>query len=81
MLEAGQLRSQKEEYFKTESEKVLKVLTAWKESSSMSKKELGVVPWVDGDSTDDPLTEREIQSMKNFLEKHDKTSFDMLFSS
>lgn len=81
MLEAGQLRSQKEEYFKTESEKVLKVLTAWKENPTLSKKELGVLPWVEGDSTDDPLTEREVQSMKNFLQKHDKENFDMLFAN
>lgn len=80
MLEAGQLRSQKEEYFKTESEKVLKVLTSWKENPTLSKKELGVLPWVEGDSTDDPLTEREIQSMRTFLEKYDNEGFGSIFA-
>lgn len=77
-LEAGQMKSKKKEYFKTESEKVLRVLTAWKENHELSKKELGVVPWEEGDSTDDSLTERELRSMKNFLEEHDKTGFDAL---
>lgn len=79
-LEAGQMKSKKEEYFKTEAEKVLKVLTAWKDNPALNKKELGVLPWEEGDSTDDPLTERELQSMKNFLKKHDNASFTSLFS-
>lgn len=79
-LEAGQMKSKKEEYFKNETEKVLKVLTAWKENPKLSKKELGVLPWEEEDSVDDPLTERELSSMKNFLGKHDKSSFDKLFA-
>lgn len=79
-LEAGQMKSKKEEHFKSESEKVLRVLTAWKENPKLSKKELGVLPWKDGDSIDNPLTEQELQSMKNFLEKQDKAAFETLFA-
>ena len=79
-LEAGQMKSKKEEYFKNEVEKVLRVLTTWKENPQLSKKELGVLPWQEEDSVDDPLTERELSSMKNFLEKHDKSSFDKIFA-
>lgn len=78
-LEAGQMKSKKEEYFKNEAEKVLKVLTSWKANPALSKKELGVLPWEEGDSTDDPLTDRELKSMRNFLEKHDKMAFETLF--
>ena len=74
------MKSKKEEYFKNETEKVFKVLTAWKDNPALSKKELGVLPWEEGDSTDDPLTERELQSMRNFLEKHDKIAFEALFT-
>lgn len=79
-IEAGQMKSRKEEYFKSEAEKVLKVLTKWKVDPSLSKTELGVVPWDEEDSPNDPLTERELTSMKRFLEKHDKAAFDRLFA-
>lgn len=79
MLEAGELKKQKDEYFKTEAEKVLRVLTAWKENPSLSKKELGVVPWEEEDSDEMPLTEHELTSMKNFLAKRDKAALDGLF--
>lgn len=80
-LEAGQMKSKKEEYFKTEAEKVLRVLTAWKVNPKLSKKELGVVPWEKDDSTEEPLTERELRSMKNFLKEHNNDAFVALFSS
>jgi hypothetical protein len=80
MLEAGQVRTQKKEYFENETSKVLKVLTLWKENPSLSKKELGVVPWEESDSEDDPLTERELNSMKGFLKKHDEENFAILFN-
>ena len=60
---------------------MLKVLTAWKDNPTLSKKDLGVLPWEEGDSTDDPLTPRELQSMKNFLAKHNQSSFKILFPS
>lgn len=78
-LEAGQMKSKKGEYFKNEAEKVLKVLTRWKEDPSLSKAELGVISWEPDDSTDNPLTDRELQSMRKFLEKHDKIGFETLF--
>ena len=71
MLEAGQMKSKKEKYFKTEVEKVTRVLQAWKDDPKKSKKELGVVPWEKSDSDEEPLTDRELNSMKNFLKKYD----------
>jgi len=55
------------------------VLTAWKQNPTLDKKELGVVPRVEGDSVDKPLTERELRSMRTFLEK--QTRSDMNVSS
>ena len=81
MLEAGQMRSKKEEYFKEETAKVVKVLTAWKADSTASKKALGVIPWEEKDSSDDPLTERELASMKRFLNKHDQTAYEIIFGA
>ena len=71
MLEAGQMKSKKEKYFKTEVEKVIRVLEVWKDDPKKSKKGLGVVPWKKDDSNDDPLTEQELASMKRFLKKYD----------
>lgn len=79
MLEAGQLKSQKEEHFKTEVEKVARVLTEWKSDPKKSKEELGVVPWDENDSTDDPLTERELESMKKFLQEHNPSAYEEVF--
>ncbi len=57
-VEANSLRKQWDDYLASECEKVKKVLEEWKKDSSKSKKELGVVPWNEGDSVDDPLTDR-----------------------
>lgn len=78
-LEANELKKQKDEHFNSEAEKIVRVLTLWKEKPELSKKELGVVPWEEGDSDEEPLTGRELTSMKNFLEKHDKAALDTLF--
>ena len=80
MLEAGQMKSKKEEYFKNESEKIARVLRGWKENPTKSKKELGVVPWEPKDNDEDPLTEREIEILKNFLKTHNPTEFDTVFN-
>ena len=80
MLEAGQMKSEKEKYFKGETEKVAKILTAWKEDPTRSKKELKVAPWNASDSEDDPLTERELTGMKNFLKKHGPGNYEVLFN-
>ncbi|OHA34625.1 MAG: hypothetical protein A3A22_02100 [Candidatus Taylorbacteria bacterium RIFCSPLOWO2_01_FULL_45_34b] len=81
MLESGQMRGKKSEYFKSEAEKVCRVLKAWKDDHTKSKKELGVVPWCEEDSDDDPLTERELASLKGFLKKHDLASYESLFET
>ena len=79
MLEAEQMRSKKQEYFQSEAEKVHRVLKEWTADPSKSKKELHVVPWNKEDGDEEPLTERELVSMKNFLKKHDQISFEVLF--
>ncbi len=80
-VEANSLRKQWDDYLASECVKVKKVLEEWKRDPSKSKKELGVVPWEKTDNVDDPLTERELQSMKNFLEKHDPVSCRVIFGS
>lgn len=80
MLEAGEMRKQKEEYIKTEVEKVVTVLTKWKEDPKLSKKELHVIPWNNEDSEDDPLAERELNSIKNYLKRLDNGAYQGLFS-
>jgi hypothetical protein len=35
----------------------------------LSKKELGVVPWNEKDNISEPLTEKELNSLVNFLNK------------
>lgn len=69
-LEANQLKQQKEEYIKGECEKISRVLEEWKNNPEKSKKELYVMPWDPEDSADEPLTEKEVESLKNFLKKH-----------
>lgn len=81
MLEAGQIKKMMEEYYQNEAAKIVRVLTMWKEDSTRSKKELGVAPWVETDSNEDPLTEQELASMKRFLEKHDKLALDSVLGS
>lgn len=79
-VEANSLRKQWDDYLAGECVKVKRVLEEWKKEPNKSKKELGVMPWEEADSADDPLTERELQSMKNFLEKHDESGFDCIFT-
>jgi hypothetical protein len=78
-VEANSVRKHWDDYLTSESAKVKKVLEEWKKDSSKSKKELGVVPWNEGDSVDDPLTERELSSMKRFLKKHSQDHYLELF--
>ena len=80
MVESTEMRRLKEEHFKSEAEKIIRVLKDWKQNPTKSKKELGVVPWVPEDSDEDPLTERELNSMKNFLKKHDPVSSGEIFA-
>lgn len=78
MLEAGQMRDQKEKYFKEESEKIARVLREWKENPDKTMRELMVQPYEVG-AEGKPMTERELGALKRFLEKHDKTAYDSLF--
>lgn len=79
MLEAGEMRKRKEEYFAHEVAKMTKVLTAWKADPAKSKRELRVAAWREEDSDEDPLTERELGSLKRFLHEHDQATFETLF--
>lgn len=72
-LEADQIRKQWDEYLAVECEKVSKVLEKWKEDPKRSKKELGVAPWEKNGDVEEPLTERELESLNNFLKKYQKT--------
>ena len=79
MLEAGQMRDVKADYFKKESEKVTKVLTAWKEDPTRSRKELGVGPCCKEHGEETPLTNVNIEHLKEFLNEHDPVAFTALF--
>ena len=78
-VEANSLRKQWDDYLASDCIKVKRVLEEWKKDQTKSKEELGVVPWEKGDSPEDPLTEREIASMKRFLKKYDEDNFVSLF--
>jgi len=79
MLEAGQMRTKKAEHLKSEGEKIFQVLTKWKENPLLSKKELRVTPWNKEDSDEEPLTERELNSIKKYLKRCDESKFILLF--
>lgn len=69
------MKDHKEKYLKIECEKVARVLEAWKEDPKQSRKELGVVPWNEWDDVNEPLTERELQSLQNFIKKYGVGSY------
>lgn len=69
-VEANSLRKQWDDYLAGECEKVKKVLEEWNKDPSKSKKELGVVPWNETDSPNDPLTEKEFNSLRGFFERY-----------
>lgn len=68
-LEANQMKDQKDEFIKGECVKVMRVLEEWGRDPKQSKKELHVVPLDFEDGEDQPLTERELKSLRDFLEK------------
>jgi len=78
MLEAGQMRSEKAKYIKNESEKIVKVLTAWKADPTKSKYDLGVIPWNKDESDKEPLTESDIKSLEMLLREYDQATVDSL---
>ncbi len=69
-VEANSLRKQYDDYLASECVKVRRVLDEWKKDPKKSKKELGVVPWNESDDVNDPLTERELESLNNFFNKY-----------
>jgi hypothetical protein len=79
MLEAGQMRDLKADHFKKESEKVAKVLATWKENTALSRKELGVAPCCKEHGEETPLTDINIEHLKEFLNEHDPSAFAALF--
>ncbi|PIR56849.1 MAG: hypothetical protein COU72_04070 [Parcubacteria group bacterium CG10_big_fil_rev_8_21_14_0_10_41_35] len=78
-VEANSLREQWDNYLVSEGAKVQRVLEEWKNDPSKSKKDLGVVPWSESDDVDEPLTERELGSLKKFLKKHSLNASSELF--
>lgn len=77
-LEADQVKKLWEERRAEECEKVVKVLQMWKEDPKRSKEELRVAPWEENGDTKEPLTEQELESLKNFLRKHSPSSLESL---
>lgn len=73
-VEANSLKEHWDEYLANESVKIKRVLEDWKNNPNKSRKELGVVPWNDIDNVDEPLTARELGSLKRFLEKYESSS-------
>lgn len=79
-VEANSLRKQYDDYLASECVKVKRVLEEWEKDKSKSKKELGVVPWENDGNIEEPLTERELESLKNFLKKYGSNLYNELFS-
>lgn len=71
LLEANQVAEQKKKYFESESAKIAEVLKAWKTDPTKSKRDLGVIPLIEG-TDQEPLTEEELNNLKGFLEKYNK---------
>lgn len=80
-LEADQIKKEWDEYLATECEKVINVLEKWKEDPKRSKKELGVAPWEKNGDVEEPLTKRELESLKNFLKKHSPNDYSERFEA
>ncbi len=80
-VEANSVRKHYDDYLASECVKVKRVLDEWKNDPSKSKKDLGVVPWDKEDDVNEPLTERELTSLKNFLKKHSLDAYFELFGA
>jgi hypothetical protein len=79
-VEANSLRQQYDDYLASECVKIKKVLEEWEKNKSKSKKELGVVPWENDGNVEEPLTERELESLKSFLKNYGSDLYNELFS-
>lgn len=80
-VEANSLRKHYDDYLASECVKVKRVLEKWVKDPRKCKEDLGVVPWNEGDDVKEPLTERELGSLKNFLKKYDIEAYSELFRS
>ncbi len=69
-MEANQMKDQKNDFIKDECEKVVRVLEEWKNDPKKSKKELHVLPWDPHDDPKEPLSGKEVESLKGFLRKY-----------
>jgi hypothetical protein len=67
-IEANQLRDKWNEYLKVEYDKIVAVLNKWEKAPKLIRKELGVAPTADG-SENDPLSDREVKSLKAMLKE------------
>ena len=79
MLEAGQMRTKKQEYINDQCTKFAAMLKIWKANPSKPMRELGVIPWYPY-TEDDLLEGRELEEFKRFLQRYDKAAFDSIFS-
>ncbi len=78
LLEAGQMKQEKEKFLKVESTKIMHVLLEWKSDPTKSKKILGVRAATE-DVENEPLTELEVRYFKDKLQAFDPTAFAELF--
>lgn len=78
LMEAGQMRSAKEEWAKEQCAKFIPMLKVWKEDPKKPMKELGVKPWYPY-TENDPLVGRELEGFKDFLKKHDPENYKVIF--
>ncbi len=69
-MEAVSLKNQYKEYLVSECVKVKRVLEEWKSDPSKSKKDLRVVPSDKSADVSEPLTDKEITSLNNFIKKY-----------
>ena len=56
-----------------------KIIKQQYRDQSKSKKDLGVVPWNETDDVNEPLIDRELISLKKFIQKHDLPAYNSLF--
>jgi len=77
MLEAGQLKEEKEKHIR-QMNKIYNLLKLWKANIAITKRELGLIP-KDKAKLDSPLTEDEIKEFKDILLKYEPIKYNTLF--
>jgi hypothetical protein len=71
-VETNSVRKHYDDYIASECVKVQKVLDEWEKDKTKGKKELGVGTWNEDDSPGEPLKEKEVEWLKNFLKNYHK---------